>query len=128
MRLELVATHETFDVPRGLASALILLGKGQIREPLPEAQRPAKAIWSITASAADGLPVLHCHCQNQSCRAHLNAWGPNAPRQKFRHTGGCGAGAEDCPKAIAEEYFAAYRRTTDETPAPRRRPGQIPVL
>jgi hypothetical protein len=127
MKLQLVATGEVFDVPRGLSSALLLLGKGEIIEqpgPAPRVISP-KSHWSIVENlTAHGTPyVIHVRCEN--CKNVGSSSGLTAHRTfRYRHC----AVIESVPADIAQRYARMIALSQESKERPRRAPGTVPVI
>lgn len=123
MKLQLRSSSETFDVPRNLGIALIVIGNGQIIEPPPPAPRvlSPNSKWTIS-ELLDGTPLLAVTCLN--CKRSATGYGPTVGRTlKFTH---CGV-TEYPPAEIDKAYSAAYRRAHGERPA-HRAPGTVSVI
>jgi hypothetical protein len=126
MKLELIATGEVFDVPRGLASALLVIGDGKIREPLPPAPRVLnpKSHFSIAENLnSEGVPfTIHAKCDN--CKNVASCSGPTAHKtMRYQH---CGT-VETVPAEIAQRYARLVARSEEsrEQERPRRAPGSV---
>jgi hypothetical protein len=127
MKLELIATGELFDVPRGLASALRLIGRGEIREPLPPTPRVLnpKSHFSIVENLnSEGVPfTIYAKCDN--CKNVASSCGKTSHlTMRYRH---CGV-VETVPAEIAQRYSRLIAHSQASQERPRRAPGTVSVL
>jgi hypothetical protein len=126
MKLQLRNSTETFDVPRNLGVALLVIGKGDIIEPLPQAPRVLnpKSHFSIAENLnSEGAPfTIHAKCDN--CKNVASCSGPTAHRtMRYQH---CGT-VETVPAEIAQRYARLVARSEEsrEQERPRRAPGSV---
>lgn len=120
MKLVLKSSGEEFDAPRGIALALLEIGKGAILESKPPAQLIRPTTWWVDVGMDAGQVAIRAKCDR--CRQGISLTGPSAHKtQVFFH---CGRN-ERVPEAIGVE-FLRVRASMGQQPE-RQRP-QFAVL
>jgi len=127
MKLQLRNSTETFDVPRNLGVALLVIGKGDIVEPPPPAPRELnpQSHWSIVENLNPaGVPyTIYAKCDN--CKNVASCSGPTAQKtMRYQH---CGT-VETVPTELAARYSRLIAQSQASQERPRRAPGTVSVI